>query len=190
MDSKEQGEPGHSQGHNTSNDDGCIFCACFGHEVCLQCQDMAEVRAGWARNELDDSDTDTPLDVDDESDTSFDLNDIENVDETCTAARNVSSCRISRERVDLDRCVFETSYSNVDETCIGARNVIAYCASNVSLYGVTMKGLKYKPIIPDDIFERDNDTESDPEMPPLEEAKENKEDSDEDSDDLPPLEVM
>ena len=189
MDSKEQGEPGHSEGHNNSNDDGCIFCACFGDEVCLECQDRAERRARWARNELDDSDRHTPLDIDDESDTSLDFNAIENVDETCTAATNVSSCRISRERVDLDRCVFETSYSNFDETGTRPPNVIAFCARNARLYGVTMKGLQYKPINPDDISERDNDTESVPEMPELEETHENKEDSDEDSD-LPPLEVM
>ena len=221
MDNKEHGEPPHLEGPNNRNDDGCIYCPCFGDAVCLECQEMAELRARWTRNERDDSDRDTPLDIDDESDTSLDLNDIENVDETCTGGRNASACRISRERAELDRSVFCASYSNLDETCTGARNVsacrisseradlsafcasysnldetrtrarnvIAFCARNVSLYGVTMKGLKYKPIIPDDISERDNDTESVPEMPELEETNENKEDSDEDSD-LPPLEVM
>ena len=182
MDNKEHGEPRHSEGHNNSNDDGCIYCACFGDAVCLECQDMAELRARWTRNERDDSDRDTPLDIDDESDTSLDLNDIENVDETCTGGRNASACRISRERAELDRSVFCASYSNLDETRTRARNVI--------LYGATMKGLKFKPVILDDIFERDNDSDTDTEMPPLEETKENKEDSDEDSDELPPLEVI
>ena len=200
-----------------SRDYVCVYCQSNVDALCLECQELAQLTANFTRNDRDDSDRDTPLDIDDESqnydrhmlhhedpespvysdtsdsayyadtiidsptstDTTLDLNDIENVDETSTGARNVSDCRISSERADLS--AFCASYSNLDETCTRARNVI--------LYGATMKGLKFKPLILDGRFERDSDSETDDsDMPPLEERKKNKEDSDEDCDDMSPLE--
>ena len=188
MDSKEQGEPGHSEGHNNSNDDGCIFCACFGDAVCLECQDMAELRARWRRNELDDSDRDTPLDIDDESDTSLDFNAIENVDETCTGARNVSACWISSERADLS--AFCASFSNKPYRRDLQRKMLEQMCEKVKdeVSDDVWKEFEAKStMLLAEMMKKSKTDYSD--MPELEETNENKEDSDEDSD-LPPLEVM
>ena len=104
------------------------------------------------------------------------------LDETRTRARNVRACGISSERADLS--AFCATYSKLDETRMRDRKVI--------LYGATMKGLEFIPVILDDIFSRDNDSDTDPEMPPLEKTKKKKgySDEDKDNDDLPPLEKI
>ena len=126
--------------------------------------------------------TDTIINSPTSTDTTLDLNEIENVNETSTEARNVSDSKISSERPDVS--VFCASCSNLNKTCTGAR------ARNVMLWVDATKDFKFKPLILDDKFERDNDNDTDPEMPPLEKTKKNKEDSDENNDDPPPLEEI
>ena len=186
MDNKEHGGPPHLEGPNNRNDDGCIYCPCFGDAVCLECQEMAELRARWTRNERDDSDRDTPLDIDDESDTSLDLNDIENVDETCTGARNVSACRISSERADLS-----ASYSNKPSRRDLQRKMLEQMFEKVKdeVSADVWKEFEAKStMLVAEMMKKSETDYSD--MPELEETKENKEDSDEDSDELLPLEVI
>ena len=57
---------------------------------------------------------------------------------------------------------------------------------HVIMCGAGRKCLKFKPLIHGGRFDRDSDTDTD--MPHLEERNKYKEDSDEDSDDMPPLE--
>ena len=128
----------------------------------------------------DDSDRDTPLDIDDESQ-SYVAHMINHEDPESPVYSDCSdtiydSSRSTDTTLDLNDII-----ENFDEACTSARNV--------SICGAAMKGLKFKPLILDGRFERDSDSETDDsDMPPLEERKKNKEDSDEDSDDMPPLE--
>ena len=78
------------------------------------------------------------------------------------------------------------SDSNYDELRTRARNV----RSTVTLYAATMRGLEFIPVIVDDIYSRDNDSDTDSELPPLEMNNTMKRYPDEDVvyDDLPGLE--
>ena len=104
------------------------------------------------------------------------------LDEPRTRARNVRASGIPSEGAEIS--AFCTTYSKLDKTLMRDRKVI--------LYGATMKGLEFIPVILDDIFSRDNDSDTDPEMPPLEKTKKKKgySDEDKDNDDLPPLEKI
>ena len=92
MDNKEDAGLPHLEDPNNPNDDGCVYCPCFVDSVCLECQEMAELTARFTRNERDNSDRDTPLNIDDESQSTDTSLDWKNVDETCTGARNVNIC--------------------------------------------------------------------------------------------------
>ena len=174
----------------------CVYCQSNVDALCLECQEMAELTANSTRNDRDDSDRDTPLDIDDESqsyvghmilhedpespgtrsNTPQPMSDSDSSDSAYYADTIIDSPRSTDTTLDLNDII-----ENVDEAITRARNVI--------ICGAAMKGLKFKPLILGGRFDRDSDSETDySDMPPLEETKKNKEDSDEDSDDMPPLE--
>ena len=163
----------------------CVYCQSNVDALCLECQNMAELTANSTRNDSDDSDRDTPLDIDDESQSyvghMIDHEDPESPvysdsSDSAYADTISDSPRSTDTTLDLNDII-----ENVDEACTSARNV--------SICGAAMKGLKFKPLILDGRFERDSTSETDDsDMSSLEERKKNKEDSDEDSDDMPPLE--
>ena len=163
----------------------CVYCQSNVDALCLECQELAQLTANFTRNDRDDSDRDTPLDIDDESQNyvghMIDHEDPESPvysdtsDSAYYADTIIDSPRSTDTTLDLN------DIENDAETSTGARNVI--------IFGAAMKGLKFRPLILDGRFERDSDSETDDsDMPPLEERKKNKEDSDEDCDDMSPLE--
>ena len=195
MANKEDAGPPHLEDPNNP-DDVCVYCQSNVDAVCLECQELAQLTANFTRNDRDDSDRDTPLDIDDESqsyvghmilhenpespvttrsNTPQPMSDSDTSDSAYYADTIIDSPRSTDTTLDLN------DIENVAETSTGARNVI--------IFGAAMKGLKFRPLILDGRFERDSDSETDDsDMPPLEERKKNKEDSDEDCDDMSPLE--